>query len=264
MAIVKTCKQCNHKWISRTPNPIRCPHCKSTRWDFNVIKHTCKRCKFTWTQRGTSAPRYCPSCHSAMWAEEKKLFTCPKCGRTRMLRANSRDNMCPFCDKYGSKDKVEVRSEFRGTTLTAPISLWSNNEGMVLIYSPNSGGFATLYEKGALISTVNIDFWFRTHSYTPENAIAHIDNPSLQRELALLAKQAYSSRDKHISQVDSISESRDLSKDCSEILALYDSGMNPTAISLKLNIPFSTVFDCINDVPRIHNKKHHIEGDAEN
>ena len=27
-----TCKRCGYEWISRTPNPITCPKCKSYRY----------------------------------------------------------------------------------------------------------------------------------------------------------------------------------------------------------------------------------------
>ena len=189
-----------------------------------------------------------------MWHSEKKKYTCPKCGRTRILKTNSRNEMCPFCDRYAMKKGNSDDQGIGDRKLTTPIHLWTNHEGLTLLYNRNSDGYGTLLEDGKLVCTINMDFWFRIHSYTPEKALASINSPSLQKELGLLVKQTYSSRDAYTRHVEAISDSRDLSLKNSTILALYENGMNVTAISLKLNIPFSEVFDCINNVPRIHNK----------
>ncbi len=255
--MLKTCKQCGHKWISRSDSPLRCPKCKSTRWAQNIIHHQCKRCGFNWTQRGDETPRYCPACHSSMWAEEKRIFTCPKCGRTRTLRSNSRNNMCPFCDRYGN---IKASEEFpgpNGNKLMQPIHIWSDGEGLVMVYSQNGTGIASIYENGRLVATVNLDFWFRTHSYSPESALQHINDPMMQKEIGVLVKQSYSSRNKHMPKTERIRDSKNVGSREAEALALFEDGMNMTAISLKLNMPFSEVFNCINKAPRIESRSAH-------
>ena len=162
--------------------------------------------------------------------------------------------MCPFCDRYAIKKMDGSESEPGNRKLMTPIHLWSNNKGLTLLYNRNSDGYGTLLENGKVVCTINMDFWFRTHSYTPDKALASINSPSLQKEIGLLVKQTYSSRDTYTRQIESISDSRDLSVKKSTILALYENGMNTAAIALKLDIPFSEVFDCINNVPRIHGK----------
>lgn len=254
--MLKTCKQCGHKWISRSEVPVRCPKCKSTRWAMNIVHHQCKRCDFTWTQRGEETPRYCPSCHSSMWNEDKRVFTCPKCGRTRTLRSNSRANMCPFCDRYGN---MRSSDEFEGShsnKLTHPLHIWSDGKGLVMTYSQNGSGIASIFEDGKLVSTVNLDFWFRTHSYSPESAIQHINDPMMQKEITVLVKQTYSSRNKHLTKTERLRESKNIDSREAEALALYEEGMSLTAIALKLNMPYSEVYDSVNKAPRIENKAH--------
>jgi len=252
--MLKACKQCGHKWISRSDAPLRCPKCKSTRWYQNIIHHECKRCGFQWTQRGNDTPRYCPSCHSAMWAEEKRVFTCPKCGNTRTLRSNSRTNMCPFCDRYGNARATDNYIGNRTNKLIRPVEVWSDGNGTIMLYSQNGSGIASIYENGSLITTLNLDFWFRSQSYSPDTAMLFINDPPMQKELGALVKQACSSKKKQTSRSDRVRDGKSLTGTESEILSLFEGGMNMTAISLKLNIPFSEVFNCINKAPRIENR----------
>ena len=259
--MLKTCKQCGHKWISRSESPLRCPKCKSTRWFQNIIHHECKRCGFEWTQRGNDTPRYCPACHSSMWAEEKRVFTCPKCGRTRTLRSNSRDNMCPFCDRYGNGKSSDEFSGPNSNKLLQPIHIWSDGNGLVMIYSQNGSGLASIYDNGRLVTTMNLDFWLRTNSYTIDYALLHLDDPVMMKDIGAMVKQAYGNRNKHTPK--STRDGKNASGKEAEILALYEDGMSMTAIALKLGAPFSEVFDCINKAPRIEGRGAHARKSAE-
>ena len=52
------CMRCGYTWSARSKKPLRCPHCKTTRWDKEVVKDVCKRCGAEWVQRGGEMPKY--------------------------------------------------------------------------------------------------------------------------------------------------------------------------------------------------------------
>ena len=111
--MMNKCCRCGYEWAPRSKEPLRCPSCKSTRWNKETIKDKCLRCGAEWVQRGSESPKYCPICHSSMWNSEKVTYTCPKCGLTRTLRSNSRIGLCPVCDRYvDSRPKTQF-DDFR-------------------------------------------------------------------------------------------------------------------------------------------------------
>ncbi len=243
------CLRCGYLWAPRSGNPVRCPQCKSTKWNTEHISHVCQRCGFTWNQRGESLPRYCPSCHSAMWNEVKVTYTCPKCGRTRVLRSNSRVDMCPFCDEYGDSKQPVSESDHIANGLTRPTVVWSDGKGIVMIYNNNGSGNATVYEDGELVATTNLDFWFRTHNYTPERALENLKDQTMKDEIAILVKQLYGSRSSYHSKAQKIRSVRAVTPLESEVIALKDSGMSPVAISMKLKLPFAEVMNILEGIP---------------
>jgi len=184
-----------------------------------------------------------------MWNEAKTTFTCPKCGRTRVLRSNSRVDMCPYCDEYGDKKQHVTENDRIANGLTRPTVVWSDGKGIVLVYNNNGSGNATVYDNGALIATTNLDFWFRTHNYTPSRALENLSDSTMKSELGILVKQLYGSRSSYHTKAEKVKAVRPVSSREAEVLALHESGMSPIAISMKLEMPFAEVMDILSDVP---------------
>ncbi len=242
-----TCLRCDYSWIARSDYPVRCPRCKSTRWDKKVIIDKCQRCKAEWVQRGEEIPKYCPMCHSSMWSAKKKTFTCPKCGNTRTLRSNSRTGRCPICDNYNNR---KPQAQGGGCTgISRMIRLWSDNRGLTLSYLDNGQGMAYLYDKGRLLGDINFDLLcksqglqfgsdsFKDESFRPlyEKAVSKIQYTQKIPE----------------ERVESVATLYNVDEITSKILLLKDNGMQPAAIALKLDIPFSQVMDVLTNTPHI-------------
>lgn len=247
--MTNTCMRCGYEWTPRSESPVRCPNCKSTRWNSQKVTQTCCRCNFTWTQRGKTPPHYCPSCHSVMWNVERAVFTCPKCGKTRTLRANSRTDLCPFCDQYTNPFDSATGSA-HPREVGQPITLWASH-GMALIYNANGSGEVTLYKDGTLVNKMNFDRWLQNNGYSSAGIGRICHEPEVRTKLEELAEKMNSEGNAYQNKAEIIQELREISKPASEIVALREMGMIPIAISMKLKIPFTKVMDVLNNVPPI-------------
>ena len=103
----------------------------------------------------------------------------------------------------------------------------STGNGAIMV----ANGFPIHDEKGNLVGAIS-EFTDRTSYVQMAQKLAQNENRLTELETRL----------------------KSLTSTESEILSLFEGGMNMTAISLKLNIPFSEVFNCINKAPRIENR----------
>ena len=262
-----TCLRCGYAWSPRSGTPVRCPQCKSTRWNIEHVTRKCLRCGAEWNQRGNTVPRYCPSCHSSVWNEPKVEFVCPRCGKIRTLRSNSRRDQCPYCDEYKDSGRRSSPSCPAPKAVTKPVRVWTDGKGLIMMYSKGSGT-ATVYEGGILVATTNLDSWLRTRNYSPESVMSSYREEYMQREFEILAKQMYAGRNTHETKAESIKTLHPVSDKASEIIALSESGMQPVAIALKLRLPFTEVMDTLANVPPMQppaklDKKERLKEDDE-
>lgn len=241
------CLRCDYTWLARSEYPSRCPHCKSTRWDKKVIIDKCQRCKAEWIQRGEEPPKYCPMCHSSMWDAKKKTFTCPKCGNTRILRSNSRSGRCPTCDNYNNRKPRVPREACPG--ISRMVHLWSDGEGQTLSYLDNGQGIAYLYNCGKLVGEVNLDLLCKSQGlrFNPASANDKSFQPIYEHAVSRIKSTPMMSDER----IESVSTLHNVDETTSKIMILRESGMQPMAIALKLDIPFSHVMDVLTNTPRI-------------
>lgn len=248
----KSCLRCGYTWHARMRDPLRCPGCKSVRWNREVVNDICLRCGAEWVQRRNEVPKYCPVCHSAMWNSEKRTYTCPRCGKTRILRSNSRIDLCPSCDEYFDKPPKPVTDgNPSGKNGICPIiRLWSDGRGSVLSYTRNDSGTATLYECGKLVGTINIGGWCRNQgiSFCAE---ANHDCEKLQKTYKAAVEKIRFNSEVSEYRVPDICELRRVNRTEARIIALRESGMDTLAIALKLGIPFTEVMDVLSSVPPV-------------
>ena len=260
-----TCLRCGYAWSPRSGLPVRCPKCKTTRWNAENVTHTCLRCGAQWNQRGDTLPRYCPSCHSCVWNEPKVEFICPQCGKSRTLRSNSRKDQCPYCDGYKGVDKENHKLRAAPRKIAKPVRIWSDGKGHVLMYS-RSQGIATVYDEGILIATTNLNSWLISRGYVLDEALLNFREEYMQKEFNELAQKLLTSDKAYESRAESIKALHPVSDTVSEILALSESGMQPVAIALKLRITFSEVMSALSNIPPMQppaklDKNDEVEGD---
>ena len=92
-------------------------------------------------------------------------YTCPKCGLTRTLRSNSRIGLCPVCDRYvDSRPKTQF-DDFRPKEagVSDIIRIWTDGEGLTLVYVDNGRGMTYLYAEGDLVGSINFSSWCRNN-----------------------------------------------------------------------------------------------------
>ena len=243
------CLRCGYRWTARSSKPLRCPRCKSTRWDRDVIRDRCMRCNAEWVQRGDERPKYCPVCHSGMWNAEKRSFTCPKCGKTRILRSNSREDLCPSCDMYQERRKAG-KNGFLNTPsgMGKVLHLWKDGEGLVLTFIHDGKGIAYLYDTGRYLGEIDLDSWFRSHGqrldpYRPQGDERY-DEVMKKAVEKILSRVDISEKT-----VDNISALRGVDKLEATIISMMQDGVPPLSISMKLEIPFSKVMDTLSSIP---------------
>lgn len=246
------CLRCGYTWLARAKKPLRCPNCKTTRWNKEVVKDVCKRCGAEWVQRGGEMPKYCPVCHSSMWNSEKRTYTCPKCGKTRSLRSNSRENLCPECDMYSASRPAPRFTETigRAAGISRITTLWSDGNGLTLRYIDNGSHIAALYDFGKYLGEVNIDLFCRKYRLTFELG-PHIYNESYQEVMKSAVDKILFTNEVVMSRTERIGEMRGLDPVSAEIVNLYESGMQPVSIALKTGVPFSDIMDLISEIPPI-------------
>ena len=232
---------------------MRCPSCKSTRWNKPEIRDKCLRCGAEWVQRSDNPPKYCPACHSSMWNRERKVFTCSKCGRTRILRSNSRGGMCPICDRYAL---MHPRPIFGRTGLSLDrstrigigrsVRIWSSGDGLIINYVDNGRDYAYAYRDGKLIGSVKLDSWCRKEMVDMGRLTSGRPGPYEEHALSLLAESMEARSRSDISSVPWSKGSESLRE---RVLSLSGEGMEPLPIALKLGITFSEVMDILNSPP---------------
>ena len=98
------CKRCGYIWIGNTQ---KCPHCLSTKWNLSSHECVCKRCGNKWMSR-SDEPARCPACKTTKWDEAVKTIICSRCGKSRPMRNNSRTSLCPECDVYRRSDTCNL------------------------------------------------------------------------------------------------------------------------------------------------------------
>ncbi len=254
--MMNRCCRCGYEWAPRSKEPLRCPSCKSTRWNKETIKDKCLRCGAEWVQRGSESPKYCPICHSSMWNSEKVTYTCPKCGLTRTLRSNSRIGLCPVCDRYvDSRPKTQF-DDFRPKEagVSDIIRIWTDGEGLTLVYVDNGRGMTYLYAEGDLVGSINFSSWCRNNKLSMEYVLRNYQEDSLSEKLSKLAMSMLSDDEAPSDRISIIAELRGITEEQAIIVSMHDDGMEPLPISLKLGIPFSTVMDTLNNIPPISGK----------
>ncbi len=64
------CKRCGNKWNSHDGHPLRCPKCGSYKWDQPPSVYHCKQCGNDWVAKGSKLPSRCPACFSRAWDRE--------------------------------------------------------------------------------------------------------------------------------------------------------------------------------------------------
>ncbi len=259
-----TCLRCGYSWSARSLDPLRCPHCKTTRWNKEVIKDVCKRCGAEWVQRGGEMPKYCPVCHSSMWNNDKRTFTCPKCGKTRTLRSNSRENMCPECDLYADRRSKAHVMEFKTprSGISNIIHLWSDGKGLTLNYVNDDSGIASLYKCGKLCGEINIESWCKKYSLV--FSIGPKLNEERYQEVFASAVDRILFSDEVLSNKSSkISSLRGVTPEQAEVISLYEAGMKPISIALKMGLPFTEVMDIISTIPPIRMENGFLRNDGQ-
>lgn len=254
--MMNSCSRCGYEWAPRSKDPIRCPSCKSTRWNRKAVNDRCLRCGAEWVQRGTVPPKYCPVCHSSMWNTEKITYTCPKCGLSRTLRSNSRIGLCPACDRYVDSKPRTKFEEYRQkeSGISEVVRIWSDGEGLTLTYVDNGRNMAYLYADGDLVGSVNFASWCRNNKLSMEFTIKNHKDDSVSEKLSMLAMTIMSEDEHSADRSAAIAELRDISEEKAKILELYENGMEPLPISLKLGVPFSEVMEAVNSIPPISGK----------
>lgn len=244
------CCRCGYEWAPRSEDPIRCPSCKSTRWDKAAVRDRCLRCGAEWMQRGDLSPKYCPVCHSSMWNMEKISYTCPKCGLTRTLRSNSRIGLCPVCDRYADSKPRERFDDFRlkeaGVSVISRI--WTDGEGLTLIYVDNGRNTAYLYAAGELVNSVNLSAWCRDNKLSLEYVLRNCQDDSVSEKLYKLAMSMISEDESSSDRSSAIAEMHGMSEEQALVISMHDNGMEPLPISMKLGIPFSAVMDTLSNL----------------
>ena len=245
---MKKCNRCGYEWNGITMNPIRCPHCKSTRWNVPVKYNRCARCDTQWEQRGSSTPRYCPECHSDLWNIPADTFICPKCGKERKLRSNSRKGLCPDCDRYRSnkwekkyKEGIKVLSS-KGKT---DFVLWNDGKGHILRYLADTDGMAYLWDDGKIIGSVNFNCWCRSRGLTADSFIWKLSEERIQYELGILANEILASSDDYMHKADILMELHGMNRIEAEAYSLKESGMDAMPIALKLGIVYADVVSAL-------------------
>ena len=248
-----TCVKCGYSWNARSEEPLRCPSCKSTRWNKTLIRDKCLRCNSEWIQRGDSAPKYCPVCHSARWAYEKRTCTCPRCGKTRVLKANSRAGLCSECKIEVGYSKPRTGCEPPSAGINKVIRLWSDGKGLTLNYICSEDGKARLYNKGVFLGEIDIEAWCKSNGYKfsvkNQETIDGLHDAFSEAASRIKTQSEISSNLVH-----DICELRGVSPTEAKIIRLYETGMGPASIALKLNISFSRVMDIISNIPPIQKK----------
>ena len=108
-SVVK-CKVCSHVWVINSENgrPQRCPKCRTTRWDSELIKNECMKCGHSWQSSG-KIPTKCPSCQSSTWMKRSdSMLFCSKCGHSWLRRGSKPPKKCPMCksEKWGTPTNI--------------------------------------------------------------------------------------------------------------------------------------------------------------
>lgn len=244
------CSICGYEWSPRSERPMRCPRCKSTRWDQKVIVDKCMRCGTTWTQRGPKEPKYCPACHSAVWKQPKAVFTCPRCGRSRPLRSNSRSDLCPYCDRYADRDR-RIRTEYDAHVagIGEVKRVWSDGKGRTMTSYDKDRDTVYLYEDGELVGSTSLARWCAGHGFQIGEVFRRDRDERVEATLVELAESIERDRGIHLERSSKIEEMTDATPEEAQVLALLDQGMDPLPIALKLKIPFTKVMDVVRTRP---------------
>lgn len=241
------CLRCGYEWQPRKRDPVRCPSCKSTRWNDAAVADQCQRCGATWTQRGDAPPKYCPVCHSAKWDVERLTYTCPRCGRTRVLRSNSRRGLCPVCDRYadGHRGQPPLREE-RAPLMEEPQTkrLWSDGNGLYCFLDAD-GNTVYVMNRGKLAGSAGLRGWCRCYGLDPQKVLEDPEGEA-SFQLSQLAGGVLARREAYRVRTQELSVERKVSSQAAACLALKDAGMCPVAIAMKLELPFSAVMDALN------------------
>lgn len=115
------CRSCGHKWMSRKEHPLRCPACRSKLWCEDVRKCKCSDCGFEQDYRmDRKAPDRCPVCDSGNWSFDYMSCLCKRCGFVGLVPSGERSR-CPICrstmSSYNVGDtKADVKAKAPGMT----------------------------------------------------------------------------------------------------------------------------------------------------
>lgn len=64
------CERCGHEWGSSSESPRRCPLCGTYRWADTPTVYSCIRCGYKWNAKRSWPPKRCPSCRATTWNTE--------------------------------------------------------------------------------------------------------------------------------------------------------------------------------------------------
>ncbi len=183
-----------------------------------------------------------------MWDSERTVYTCPKCGLTRTLRSNSRMDLCPVCDRYADP---KPRDHFDDPRLkkagVSEISrIWTDGEGMTLMYVDDGRLTAYLYAAGDLVGSVNLSGWCRDNRLSLDYVLRNYQDDSVSEKLYKLAMSILSEDEISSGRIPAGAETQGMNEEQALIVSMHEGGMEPLPISMKLGIPFSAVMDVLN------------------
>lgn len=91
------CSRCQYEWVPRRDTlPLRCPRCRSVKWNEQTLRLECRRCGHVWNSRDGD-PRRCPACGSYRWKDEPKMYECRRCGYRWEAKTSKKPARCPAC-----------------------------------------------------------------------------------------------------------------------------------------------------------------------
>lgn len=120
---VLKCSRCQYEWTPRRDSlPLRCPRCRSVKWNEQTLRLECRRCGHVWNSRDGD-PKRCPACGSYRWMDEPKMYECRRCGYRWEAKSSKKPARCPSCfSRAWSDDRRDEQDPAVDTSMDARIS----------------------------------------------------------------------------------------------------------------------------------------------
>lgn len=128
------CSRCQYEWAPRRDSlPLRCPRCRSVKWNEQTLRLECRRCGHVWNSRDGD-PKRCPACGSYRWMDEPKMYECRRCGYRWEAKTSKTPARCPSCFSRSWSDETDGSGSVKDTSMDGPVTaMYRSGKGCVQI-----------------------------------------------------------------------------------------------------------------------------------